>query len=103
LFSGDTHAFGVELQTEAYMSDIGHGRFSQRYGFSEYHGDELIRHDAPESLRCGLLQAATEAELRPSPLRQIVCGTLRVRPNPANWSEYPNVWQEVEGLVHSCD
>jgi len=85
------------------MSDKDYGRFSRRYGFADHQGDELIRHDAPEPLRCGLLQSATEAGLRPSPLRQIVCGTLRRRPNPANWSEYPNVWEEVEGLVHSCD
>ena len=85
------------------MADKENGRFSRRFGFADHRGGELIRHDAPESLRCGLLQAAIEAGLRPSPLRQVVCGTLRVRPNPANWSEYPNVLQEVEDLVHGCD
>jgi len=85
------------------MSNGDYERFSQRYGFSSREGDKLIREDAPESLRCGLLQISTELKWQPSWLRQIVCGTLRVRPNPSNWSEYPNVWYETEELVHSCD
>jgi hypothetical protein len=28
---------------------------------------------------------------------------LRKRPDPNNWSEYPNVWGEVEGHVYGCD
>lgn len=85
------------------MPNGDYGRFSQRYGFSGPEGDKLIREDAPESLRCGLLQISTELEWQPSWLRQIVCGALRVRPNQSNWSEYPNVWNETEGLIHSCD
>jgi hypothetical protein len=26
-----------------------------------------------------------------------------VRPDPSNWSEYPNVWGEVQDLVYGCD
>jgi hypothetical protein len=41
--------------------------------------------------------------MKPYPLRDIVCGVLRKRPDPSNWSEYPNVWGEVEWHVHNCD
>lgn len=84
------------------MPNRDYGRFSQRYGFSDHDGDGLIRDDAPESLRCGLLEIGQKMGLQPSQLRRMVCGALRVRPDPSNWSEYPNVWQEVEGLIHSC-
>lgn len=86
------------------MSEQSHERFSRRYGFSGRGGEDLIREDAPESLRCGLLQiVAGKLEKKPSWLRSVVCGTLRVRPDPSNWSEHPNVWYEVEALVHGCD
>jgi len=39
----------------------------------------------------------------PYPIRDEVCSVLRVRPNPGNWSEYPNVWGEAEGLVYGCE
>lgn len=39
----------------------------------------------------------------PYPLRDAICSVLRVRPDPGNWSEYPNVWGEAEGLVYGCD
>jgi hypothetical protein len=41
--------------------------------------------------------------MKPYPLRDIVCEVLRKRPDPTNWSEYPNVWGEVEGHVYNCD
>ena len=28
---------------------------------------------------------------------------MRTPPDGSNWSEYPNVWGEVEGLVYGCD
>ncbi|HWG46368.1 MAG TPA: hypothetical protein VN688_26635, partial [Gemmataceae bacterium] len=33
----------------------------------------------------------------------LVCHVLRKRPDPNNWSEYPNVWGEVEWHVHNCE
>ena len=33
----------------------------------------------------------------------MACADLHVRPDPNNWSEYPNVWGEVEGLIYGCD
>ena len=28
---------------------------------------------------------------------------LRVRPNANNWTDYPNVWGEIENLVYRCE
>jgi hypothetical protein len=28
---------------------------------------------------------------------------LRVPPDSGNWSEYPNIWSEVESLMYRCD
>jgi hypothetical protein len=41
--------------------------------------------------------------MKPHQLRDIVCGVVRKRPDPNNWTEYPNVWGEVEWHVHHCD
>lgn len=40
--------------------------------------------------------------LSPSGMRYAVCGVLLKKPDPSNWSEYPNVFQEVQLLVDSC-
>ena len=67
-------------------------------------GKEItIREDAPEGLRFAVLETARELEWGPSSLRNIVCKVLRVRPDPSNWSEYPNIWGEVQDLVYACD
>lgn len=78
-------------------------RFSVRYGFNSQK-DELIREDAPEQLRSGLLHIVhDEMNKAPSWLRRIVCGILRIRENPSNWGEYPNIWGEVQDDVYSCE
>ena len=86
------------------MADERTQRFSSRHGYSSRSEGQLIREDAPESLRCGILQIVQkDSAFSPEWLRDVVCGTLRVRPNPNNWSPYPNIWDEVEGLVHRCE
>ena len=35
-------------------------------------------------------------------LRNVVCRTLQTRPNANNWSPYPNIWGEVQGLLEDC-
>jgi len=85
------------------VEDSAH-RFSERYGFSIPGQGQPIRDSAPESLRCGLLQVIHDKmEFGPKWIRQVVCGVLRVRPDSSNWSDYPNVWDEVQGLVHNCE
>jgi hypothetical protein len=33
----------------------------------------------------------------------MICSILHVRPDPSNWSEYPNVWDEAQWHVYRCD
>ncbi len=78
--------------------------FSKRHGFGPEPPKIKIWEEAPESFRTALLFAASDtAQLSPSPFREIVCRILRERPDPSNWSEYPNIWGEVEHLVYRCD
>ena len=35
-------------------------------------------------------------------MRDVICGVLRARPNPNNWSVYPNIWDEVQNFVYSA-
>lgn len=50
-----------------------------------------------------MLDTAKQLEYAPSSLRTIVCRVLHTRPDPGNWSEYPNIWSEVQELVYGCD
>ena len=59
--------------------------------------------NAPETLRHFVLHTASELEFGPYPLRETICSVLHVRPDPYNWSEYPNVWGEAEGHVYGCE
>ncbi len=77
--------------------------FSKRHQFSSKPKEITIREDAPESLRYFVLDTAVELGWGPSSLRDIVCRVLRTPPDQSNWSEYPNVWGEVAGLVYHCD
>ena len=73
--------------------------FSKRYGFADR--SNQIREDAPESVRVGLRELLERIGFaQPSSQRQIICQALRVRPDPGNWSDYPNVDQEVDDLIH---
>ena len=52
-------------------------------------------------MRVAVLEAARSLEdWKPSRIRDVLCGVLRARPDPDNWSEYPNVWEEVQRLAH---
>lgn len=78
--------------------------FSKRYGYSQKPAvstSDLVREDAPEGVRVGFL-SLFEKSLGPRVLREIACKVLRRRPDPNNWSLYPNVWQEVEDLVYGA-
>lgn len=86
------------------MASDSAGRFSRRHGYSSDSNEISYREDAPESLRVGLLHLLTEKlGQSPSELRETVCGVLRCRPDPNNWSEYPNIWDEVQQLVYGCE
>jgi len=78
-------------------------RFSQRRGFTARPADIIVREDAPQHVRDALLQIAIDSGFRPNALRAAICRVLRVAPNDQNWSEYPNVWGEVQELVQSAE
>lgn len=86
------------------MSSESREPFSRRFGFRPAEPPIIIWEDAPEDFRHAVLTAAHDkCGMKPYPLRDLVCGVLRKRPNPNNWSEYPNVWGEVEWHVYNCD
>lgn len=77
--------------------------FSKRHGFSSVDEVEItVREDAPEDLRGYLIQHAYEHNLKPSTLRDLECKSLKRLPDKDNWSEYPNVNNEVTNLILEC-
>jgi AbiJ N-terminal domain 4 len=79
------------------------GSFSRRQGYAGQPAEITIREDAPENLRLFVLEAARDLGLRPNAFRDVVCSVLEERPDRSNWSEYPNIWGEVEGHVFHCE
>jgi hypothetical protein len=81
------------------MSD----NFSKRHGFRQVHEAPItVRADAPLEFRGVLVQLAYECGFSPKALRSLVCKTLRKRQDENNWSEYPNIDDEVRSLVDEC-
>ena len=85
------------------MSENYQGPFSRRLGYRAEEAEITIREDAPEGLRFSVLQIACELGMRPSTIRDVMCRVLLTAPNPGNWGEYPNIWDEVNLHVQSCD
>jgi hypothetical protein len=79
------------------------GTFSTRNRFSGAPKQITIWEDAPESLRVVVLETARALKWGPSAQRDVVCRVLRIRPDQGNWSEYPNIWAEVQWLVYGCE
>ena len=73
--------------------------FSRRFGYQLDEPPITVREDAPENLRFGLVVLADGLGLTPHNARLEVCSILLTRPNPNNWSAYPNVFDEVQDLV----
>ena len=62
----------------------------------------LIYNDAPEALRSGLREVLHVLGYEgPRAQRGILCNALRVIPDLGNWSEYPNIEDEVVGLLET--
>lgn len=78
-------------------------RFSDRHGYRGAEVEITVRHDAPEELRFAIPLMAQDEGMAPSWIRRIICQTLLVRPDPLNWSEYPNIWAEVNNLIEGCE
>ena len=77
-------------------------RFSDRLGYRGPEQDISVREDAPDDLRFAIPQIAENVGMTPTPIRRVVCQVLLVKPDPMNWSEYPNVSGEVNGLISDC-
>ena len=73
--------------------------FSSRQGHRPPPGQAIAREDAPPELRGAILMLAKAAGMKPSAIREVICGVLLVLPDPNNWSEYPNIWDEVVWLM----
>lgn len=71
-------------------------RFSDRHGFEPSEAEITIRHEAPERVRSATIAIAEEAGLYPSDLRTVLCRVLRLSEDRNNWSERPNIANEVE-------
>jgi AbiJ N-terminal domain 4 len=76
--------------------------FSRRFGYRGPEQEITIREDAPETLRQAIVSIAKDLGLSPSNMRLGACSILRKLPDSNNWSEYPNVFYEVQGLIESC-
>ena len=74
-------------------------RFSERQGYRPSAVQIDVREDAPSNLRGAIPLLAEDAGMLPSAMRQVICGVLLVPPDSNNWSEYPNIWQEVVRLI----
>jgi len=75
-------------------------RFAERHGFSPEAPEINIVDDAPNKVRDAILMIAEgELNLSPSTIRGVLCTVLRTLPDGSNWSEYPNVWGECQGLM----
>lgn len=85
------------------MREDNEGRFSQRHGYRSSDCEITFREDAPEAMRFAVLQIARDLAMAPSTMREIVCGVLLTAPDPNNWSEYPNIWEEVKELLRDCE
>jgi hypothetical protein len=77
--------------------------FSQRHGYGIADAEITVREDAPPNLRYAVAEIARSTGMRPSSIRSIVCRILLVTPDRNNWSEYPNIWDEVLGLLEACE
>jgi len=85
------------------MADSGE-RFSRRIGVRPPGDGPLIHHDAPERLRVGTMSLLHDQfNMSPSWIRDVICGVRRIRPDPSNWSPYPNIWGEAQDLVYGAE
>jgi hypothetical protein len=77
--------------------------FSKRHRYSGGAKEITVREDAPESLRYLVLETASELDWTPASVRPVLCRVLRVPPDAGNWSEYPNISNEVDKLMYEVD
>jgi len=78
--------------------------FSKRFGYGGEERPITVREDAPYNFRYAVIAIAIESTcVKPSTLRSIICRVLREPPDTNNWTEYPNVWNEVQDLIYGSE
>ncbi|MGQ5524772.1 AbiJ-NTD4 domain-containing protein [Chitinimonas sp. PSY-7] len=77
--------------------------FSRRHGLSRPDADILIRYEAPDDLRNAIVDLAYQCGFKPSDLRRVLCSMLYRTPDRNNWSDFPNVDDEVRDLISDCE
>src|SRR5580658_6203608 len=77
--------------------------FSERHGYRPPDPPITVREDAPDGLRFVVASSARKAGLEPSEIRDVVCRVLSIVPDSRNWSEHPNIWDEVLGHLSTCE
>ena len=82
---------------------LGKDSFSRRNQYVGEAKDIAVREGAPEKLRATVLHAGVERGFGPKQLRKVICRVLRERPDPENWTDYPNVWDEVQWHMYNCE
>ena len=73
--------------------------FSQRHGYKAPATEITIRQEAPDWLRNLVVTSAYELSIDPKELRGWLCKALYAVPDSNNWSSFPNVDNEVRGLL----
>ncbi|MBA2238860.1 MAG: hypothetical protein H0W24_09240 [Lysobacter sp.] len=76
--------------------------FSERFGHRAPDAEITVRDDAPLALRHALPQLVYGLGVQPSALRRIVCGVLLAAPDKSNWTERPNIEDEVARLIEEA-
>lgn len=76
--------------------------FSRRHGY-RVRREIRVREDAPPELRNALIATLHDVGLSYTQIRGIICPVLHTIPDPNNWTDVPNVRDEVIGLVTDCD
>ena len=77
-------------------------RFSHRHGYGPAAAKITVLEDAPSELREAIPAIAEGVGMLPSNMRRVICQELLKRPDPENWSEYPNIWDEVGWLMDNA-
>lgn len=85
------------------MKNIMNEKFSKRFGYSIQEKQITVREEAPLGLREFLIQSLYAYEYFPSFLREVICLYLRKSPDKNNWSERPNIADEVNDLIEQCE
>lgn len=76
--------------------------FSKKHNFFQQPPITVVE-DAPEGLRFAVVQAAYDGPLNYSQIRTVVCRVLGTSPDRGNWSEVPNIRDEVLWEIERCE